>query len=377
METSTLSVNDSIHAAGCSNFEVMATNSMTTRHGRRQKGLVCSALMSLLVQPVTARAQAEPSVLKEREPPVEVCTGKMADGSGTDFVNAMVFTPDGRNLLLGCKSGAVELRSVEGQLQFRQQPIVHHVGHVAITPDGSLLLSVSGNTVHLWSGAGEARGSFDTTICEGCSTNAAVISPDGSSLLTGHDNAAAVLWTFKGVQLRQFEDPRPFMPYDRRIVQLAFDPDGSGIAGSDDTGTVRRWSATGRLLGEVETGFSSVNGLFITASGDLFAAGSDGAMRWDSKGKQQGTVRAEGIVNAFKLLPDGSAVVLAGMHVDDFLEMRDLQGRVLFTFLDYYHSRVSVTTLPPGAMAVSPDSKTLVVADSNRLHRWELPMGSP
>lgn len=185
MESYTLNVNSSTHAANCSSyFEVTANKSITTHQGRRLKGLVRAALTSLMVLPVTSLAQAEPSALKEREPPVEVCTGKMADGSSTDFVNAMAFTPDGRHLLLGCNSGAVELRTPEGKLRFSQQTKLLHVESVAVTPDGRHLFSLIGDTIHRWSESGEARGSFSAAICqdcecEGCDTNVMVISPDG------------------------------------------------------------------------------------------------------------------------------------------------------------------------------------------------------
>lgn len=166
MESYILNVNISTHAANCSSyFEMMANKSITTHQGRRLKGLVRAALTSLLVLPVTSLAQAEPSALKEREPPVEVCTGKMVDGSGTDFVNAMAFTPDGRHLLLGCRSGAVELRTPEGQLRFSQQTKLLHVESVAVTPDGRHLFSLIGDTIHRWSESGEARGSFSAAIC--------------------------------------------------------------------------------------------------------------------------------------------------------------------------------------------------------------------
>ncbi|MBM5825401.1 MAG: WD40 repeat domain-containing protein [Cyanobacteria bacterium M_surface_10_m2_119] len=103
----------------------------------------------------------------------------MADGSGVDVVMAMAFTADGDNVLLGCRSGAVELRSLEGQLRFRQQPKMHHIQRVAVTPDGRVLLMLSGNTIHLWSASGASLGRIDTTVCEGCSTNTMVVSPDG------------------------------------------------------------------------------------------------------------------------------------------------------------------------------------------------------
>ncbi len=135
----------------------------------------------------------------------------------------------------------------------------------------------------------------------------------------------------------------------------------------------------GRLLIEIDTGTEALKTLAITASGDFWAAGHGGAGRWDSQGRQQVKLRGDGFsFDYLHLLPESTAIVLVGsQYGDDFLEMRDLQGRALFTFQDHYSLGLPGAAPPHGPIAVSPDSRMLVVADSNGLHRWELPKDSP
>lgn len=204
-----------------------------------------------------------------------------------------------------------------------------------------------------------------------------VISPDGESLLTGHTDGSAVLWNVKGVQLQRLEDPRPYG--QSQVVQVAFDPSGSSIVVGHEDGTVRRWSMAGRLLIEIDTGTEALKTLAITASGDVWVAGHGGAGRWDSQGRQQVKLRGDGFsFDYLHLLPESTAIVLVGsQYGDNFLEMRDIQGRVLLTFQRYAEFGLPGGSLPNGPTAVSPDSRMLVVADWNRLHRWELPTDSP
>jgi WD40 repeat protein len=290
----------------------------------------------------------------------------MPDGSGVDIVRAMAFTADGRSLLLGCKSGAVELRTREGQLLFRRQPDSEIVRSVVVAPGGRRLLSASGNTIRLWNSDGDPVGSFRTGDSP---INAMAMSPDGRSLLTGHDDSSGLLWTLEGVLLRRFDDPRPFPTSDGGAVQVVFDPSGDEIALGHGTGTVRRWSLSGRLISEIDTGLEVLKVLAITPQGDLVAAGWHGARRWEAtSGRLRGSLREEGIVEVLRLLPDGKAAVLAGSDVDGYLEMRDLQGRSLLSFQ-------APSGWPEGPMAISPDGKVLVMAEWNWLSSWELPEG--
>jgi WD40 repeat protein len=205
-----------------------------------------------------------------------------------------------------------------------------------------------------------AGGSSASTI------NAMAIAPDGRGLLTGHDDASAALWTLEGVLVRRFEAPQPLVTSSQRVVQVAFDPAGTALAVGHENGTVRRWSTSGNLLSEIETGIENLKALAITANGDAVAAGWHGARRWDVRGRQQRSLREEGIVESLQMLPDGSAAVLAGTQVDGYLEIRDLQGRTLLNLQPPSAS-------PEGPLAVSPDGRVLVMADTNRLHRWMLP----
>ncbi|MBM5825400.1 MAG: hypothetical protein FJ054_08585 [Cyanobacteria bacterium M_surface_10_m2_119] len=160
--------------------------------------------------------------------------------------------------------------------------------------------------------------------------------------------------------------------FDSRVVELAFDPAGSGITVGHANGIVRRWTTGGRLLGEIDTAIDTLKALAITPGGDVLAAGWYGAKRWNAQGRAQNALREEGAVEALQLLPEGNGAVLAGSHVDNVLEIRDLQGALLRTLHNHDHS-----SSPDGPLAVSPDGRVLVVADDNQLDRWDLPSATP
>ncbi|MCP9927450.1 WD40 repeat domain-containing protein [Cyanobium sp. CH-040] len=362
------------------------TTGMTTRRGLGLYGLATALLTALLGMHEPISAETAVPTLLARKAHLEVCTGRdVPDGGGSDVVTALAAMPDGNHLLLGCRSGAVELRTLNGQLRFRQQPKPLQVQSVAVTSDGKLLFSLAGDSIHRWSSSGEPRGSFNTATgeagrCEGCDTRVMVISPDGSSLLTGHADGSAALWNAEGVQLRRFEDPSSGSLVD----QVAFDPSGSSIAIGEETGTVRRWNTTsGRLLSEIDTGLENLDALAITASGDVWAAGWYGAGRWDLLGRRQTTLRENAMVGYFQALPSGTAVVLGGaQYADNFFEIRDIRGqpvmnlRIHDEWAKEGNGLPSVTT-KGGLVLVSADGRLLYMADGDWVYLWDLPENSP
>lgn len=135
----------------------------------------------------------------------------------------------------------------------------------------------------------------------------------------------------------------------------------------------------GRLLIEIDTGTEALKTLAITASGNFWAAGHGGAGRWDSQGRQQVKLRGDAFsFDYLHLVPESTAIVLAGsQYGDNFLEMRDIQGRMLLTFQHYSDFGVPGGPLPDGPIAVSRDGRVLALAGSSLLHRWELQVDSP
>lgn len=347
---------------------------MAVRHRLRCRWRpVCVALLVLVAAPLPplhpAGAQSAAAGLAESGPALEVCTGSLADGSGDDTVQALAFTPDGQQLLVGCKGGAVELRSQEGQLRFRRQPDAEPVAAVAVSPDGQRLMTASAQTVRIWTSSGEPIGQFSIGSAPEQRINALALSSDGSRLLIGEDGAVAGLWTLQGVSVSRFEPPGTFHRASERVVSVAFAPGRAEVAVGHEDGSVRRWSRDGRLLAEVATPFSPLRVVRLTPQGDLMAAGWYGARQWNGRGEPLPSLRQEGSVEALQLLPQGRGVVLAGVEVDPYLEVRDALGNTVLTLQ------------PPGSgegpLALSPDGAWVVLAQSGRLWRWQLPAALP
>lgn len=336
------------------------------RPWRRHGCGVLVALAAALVPPaLPARSQPGGAPLAEQDPQLEVCTGELADGSGNDTVQALAFTPDGQQLLLGCKGGAVELRSLEGELRFRRQSDPRPVAAVAVSPDGQRLITASGQTVRFWSVGGEPLGQFSTGSPTDQAINALAVSADGRRLLIGEDGAVAGLWTLQGVALSRVVPPGPFNRSDARVVSVAFSPEAAEVVIGHEDGGVRRWSLDGRLLGVIETDYSPLRVVRPLPQGELLAAGWHGAARWDARGEPLQPLRQQGIVDSLQLLPTGRTVVLAGVEVDPYLEVRDLLGSRLLT--------LQPSGATDGPLAVSPDGGLVVLAEGGRLSRWLLP----
>lgn len=330
-------------------------------------GLLALAMALVPARPV--RPQADAAALAADGPALEVCTGELADGTGTDTVTALAFLPDGQLLLIGCKGGAVELRSLDGLLRFRRQMEAGPVAAVAVSPDGQRLITASAQSVQSWNTSGESIGRFSTGSSSEAGINALALSADGRRLLTGEDGAIARLWTLEGRELSRFDPPGPLNRADARVVSVALSPVASEVAVGHEDGGVRRWSLDGRLLAEVDSEFSPLRAVLLTAQGDLLAAGWHGAARWDGRGVPLQPLRAQGSVDSLLLLPQGRGVVLAGVEVDPYLEVRNsLGGPVL---------RLQPPGATDGPLVVSPSGGLVVLADGSSLWRWSLPASLP
>ncbi|RXG98171.1 hypothetical protein EAS62_04550 [Bradyrhizobium zhanjiangense] len=226
--------------------------------------------------------------------------------------------------------------------------MVGHGGPVralAISPDGSGLLSGSFDTAAI-------RWSLKTDTAEQvlryhADAVNAVAFLSGGRLVTAGADARIAVWTAG----RQRPD-RVFEGYGGPIVALAVSPDGALLASGSWDRTVRLWSLSDGASRVLEGHSQNVNGVAFTPDGrSLLSVGYDLTLRiWRLPDGQPEVVTLPAPLNAVAVAPDGEIVTGA---VDGMLRMLTTDGKV--------SGEVAAGPTPVVALTISGDG-TLIAA---------------
>jgi len=161
------------------------------------------------------------------------------------------------------------------------------LGHVAFSPDGSLLAVGYSSDVKIWDFANKRK--LLTLTGHNRVIADLVFSPDGKRLATVSDDGTAKMWYVSlalslGVTTlhEQFTVPGRY--------SVAFSPDGKRLATASDDGTTNVWSAaTGALLFTLPGHIGSVRGVEFSPNGtQIVTVSTDKTVRlWEpSPGKE-------------------------------------------------------------------------------------------
>lgn len=246
---------------------------------------------------------------------------KLADKSGRsgwrssaqrDFVQSLVFSPDGRMLASG------EYRMVK---LWRREPNLPQftlgaepATALAMSPDGKLIATAAkDNVIRIWgSGAGKQvkeLSGHSTTV------NALRFSPDNQRLASGDADKKIRVWDLtSGETVSEVEAPNP-------ISALAWVRDGKQLASAGGDNSVRLWdipAMAGSPLTQAKelTGHSQpVTALVASVDGkQLFSGSSDGSVRqWATDSAKQVRQMDNGApVVSIALSPNGKTLAAAG-----------------------------------------------------------------
>jgi WD40 repeat protein len=165
-------------------------------------------------------------------------------------VSAVVFTPDGSQLIAGDHAGLVRIWDTSTWELKRTIDVEEGVASLALSRDG-LLATAGGSRVVLW----EFETGKKRRVLAGVKPLALAFSPDGQSLVSGHGNHGVVLWDVAtGMRLRTLRG------HTDEVRGVAFSPDGNTLATSGTDGILRLWKAA--TLDEIESYTTTLDSMF-------------------------------------------------------------------------------------------------------------------
>lgn len=189
-----------------------------------------------------------------------------------DFVFSAIFSPDGQIIASGDIKGQIQLWNLQGkQVKPPFQAHQDQVNKVAFSPDGTMIVSVSGsadakdNSIRLWDLQGNPIGNpfrKHTNII-----TSVAFSSNGKMIASGSNDKTVRLWNLKGEQLLKIDLLAP-------ARSLAFSPDGKMIAVGANSGAIYLWNLKGKLIGSPFNHNGSVESVVFSPDGKQIISGS-------------------------------------------------------------------------------------------------------
>jgi WD40 repeat protein len=155
-------------------------------------------------------------------------------------VEAVCFTPDGRQLLTAGADGSIVVWGFETETgrfhrdrQLTEMPVP--VNAIALAAQGTLLVSGSRDrTLQVWDlASGELQGVLEG---HGGSVTTLAVCPDGDTVVSGSSDGTVKLWS-----LRQQGAIASFCDGSDAVMAVAVSPDGQAIVSGTADGTVKVW----------------------------------------------------------------------------------------------------------------------------------------
>jgi cytochrome c len=217
---------------------------------------------------------------------------------------------------------------------------------IAISRDGSSVLSGSFDTAAIrWSLRTESA--EQVLRFHSDAVNAVAFLKDGQMVTAGAD-AKIAIWTHGRQQPDQI-----FEGHAAPIVSLAVSPDGARLASASWDHTVRIWSLGDGAQQVLEGHAQNVNGVAFTPDGwSLVSAGYDRELRiWPLAGGTANVITLASPLNAVAVAPDGEIVTGGADGTLRFLKSEGQES-----------GEVQVGQTPIVALVISPDGTSVAVA---------------
>ncbi|KAL4081514.1 WD40-repeat-containing domain protein [Scleroderma yunnanense] len=225
----------------------------------------------------------------------------------TDYVNSVAITPDGSRIVSGSSDMTIRVWDAEKGVQISTSKGWHEL--LALSPDGTKIVSFSGNHIKVWDTKRHVKFGF---LHQYCGVTSAAFSPDGTRIVLGLDDKTASIWDAeRGVQI-----DNPLVGHTDWVQSVVFSPDGTRIVSGSSDNTVRIWDAEiGVQIGRPLEGHKlSVQSVAFSPDGTRVVSGSsDNTVRvWSAVRGVQISSPLEGHtdkVQSVAFSPDGIRIV--------------------------------------------------------------------
>ena len=286
----------------------------------------------------------------------------------SNWVNAVVYSPDGKTLASASRDNTVKLWNTEdGSLRSTLEGHSDAVITVVYSPDGQTLASAShDNTVKLWNATdGNLRSTLEG---HGKHVRTVVYSPDGQTLASASYDKTVKLWNATDGSLRSTLEG-----HSDAVITVVYSSDGKTLASASHDNTVKLWNAAdGNLRSTLEGHSDAVITVVYSPDGQTLAsASSDNTVKlWNiADGSLLYTLEGHSAwVRDVAYSPDGQT--LASASDDKTIKLWNTTDGSLRSTLES-HSDLII------AVAYSLDGQTLASASHDKtLKLWNLVDGS-
>jgi len=289
----------------------------------------------------------------------------------SDDVNAVFFSPDGRQII-SSDGKTIKLWNAASGREIRSfTDTSNWVTSIALSPDGKYIVSSGGKIIKLWYLASGRE--IKDFIGHRGNVKAVAFSPNGRQIVScSHDwnpsdrsnidNTIRIWDVASGREIIIIES------HSESVNSVAFSPDGIRIVSGSSDKTIKLWDAsTGREIRTFSGHSESVNSVAFSPDGKFIVSGSGSFFRsfydepenntiklWDAfTGHEIGTITGhqEG-VNAVIFSPDGKQII-SGSN-DKTIKIFDASnGREIRTISGHQGSVNSIVFSPDGRQIAS------------------------